>query len=94
VVYALIPLGDTPHKGKSISNGKIESMLMANFKRTKEDLIKLRKKWDNYVRNHVPPEEDDDVEHLGCFSYPNCDIDPLGCKIVMGSDVEPFGHKD
>jgi len=67
---------------------------MANFKRTKEDLIKLRKKWDNYVRNHVPPEEDDDVEHLGCFSYPNCDIDPLGCKIVMGSDVEPFGHKD
>ena len=69
-------------------------MLMANFKRTKEDLIKLRKKWDNHVRNHVPPEEDDDVEHLGCFSYPNCDIDPLGCRKVMGSDVEPFGHKD
>ena len=67
---------------------------MTNFKRTKEDLIKLREEWDNHVRNHVPSEEEDDDEHLGCFSYPNCDIDPLGCIRVMGSNVEPFGHKD
>ena len=24
---------------------------------------------------------DNDEEHLGCYSYPNCDIDPLGCTV-------------
>ena len=67
---------------------------MVKFKRTKEDLINLRKNWEDHARNHVAPEKNDDAEHLGCFSYPNCDIDPLGCRRVMGSNVEPFGHKD
>ena len=66
---------------------------MSTFKRTKEDLVKLKESWEDHARNHVPPEQDEDEEHLGCYSYPNCDIDPLGCTKVMGKDVEPFGHK-
>ena len=72
----------------------INDLPQESLEYTKEDLIKLREEWDNHVRNHVPSEEEDDDEHLGCFSYPNCDIDPLGCIRVMGSNVEPFGHKD
>ena len=29
---------------------------------------------------------DDDVYHLGCPSYPNCDIAPNGCIRKSGSD--------
>ena len=35
----------------------------------------------------------DDDEHLGCYSYPNCDIDPLGCT-VDDDDYEEYGHRD
>ena len=62
--------------------------------RSNKTLKEIRKEWDKHVKEHVPPEHDDDEEHLGCFSYPNCDIDPLGCRRVMGKNVEPFGHKD
>lgn len=36
-------------------------------------------------------------EHLGCFSYPECEDFPTGCHIYaakMGIPVEEFGHKD
>ena len=37
----------------------------------------------------------DDVYHLGCPSYPNCDIDPSGCIRESGiNDVEWYGHRD
>ena len=37
----------------------------------------------------------DDVYHLGCPSYPNCDIDPSGCIRESGiNDVEWCGHRD
>ena len=62
--------------------------------RSNRTLEELRAEWDKHVKEHVPPEQDEDEEHLGCYSYPNCDIDPLGCRRVMGSNVEPFGHKD
>ena len=35
-------------------------------------------------------------EHLGCFSYPNCEDSPNGCNIYAnktGIEVEHFGHK-
>jgi len=32
-------------------------------------------------------------EHLGCFSYPECDEAPLGCVVQMGKDAEPYGHR-
>lgn len=32
-------------------------------------------------------------EHLGCYSYPNCDDAPLGCCIIHGKDAEPYGHR-
>ena len=60
--------------------------------RSNRTLEELRAEWDKHVKEHIPSEDDDD-EHICCYSYPNCDIDPLGCKIVMGKDVEPFGHK-
>ena len=31
--------------------------------------------------------------HLGCYSYPNCDVDPNGCVKIMGDDVEPYGWR-
>ena len=34
----------------------------------------------------------DEEEHLGCYSYPNCDIDPLGCTV--DDDYEEYGHRD
>lgn len=33
-------------------------------------------------------------EHIGCYSYPNCDLSPTGCTVMYGSDAEQFGHKD
>jgi hypothetical protein len=39
-------------------------------------------------------EEEKDLHHLGCPSYPNCDIDPNGCNRIMGKDVEWYGHRD
>jgi hypothetical protein len=37
----------------------------------------------------------EDVYHLGCPSYPNCDIDPSGCIRESGiNDVEWYGHRD
>ena len=36
---------------------------------------------------------DNDEEHLGCYSYPNCDIDPNGCH-YQRSDTETYGHRD
>jgi hypothetical protein len=35
----------------------------------------------------------DDNDHVGCFSYPNCDIDPNGCVVLNGKDAEPYGHR-
>lgn len=32
-------------------------------------------------------------EHLGCYSYPNCDIDPLGCRKIYKDKAEPYGHR-
>jgi hypothetical protein len=43
------------------------------------------------------PEEwgDDDIdEHIGCFSYPECELSPTGCVVRNGSYAEPFGHRD
>jgi len=39
-------------------------------------------------------EEIDYDEHLGCYSYPNCDVDPNGCVKIMGDDAEPYGWRD
>jgi hypothetical protein len=37
----------------------------------------------------------EDVYHLGCPSYPNCDIDSNGCIQEKGiNDVEWYGHRD
>ncbi len=33
-------------------------------------------------------------DHLGCFSYPNCDEGPGGCVVKYGDDAEPYGHRD
>ena len=34
-------------------------------------------------------------DHLGCYSYPNCDLAPLGCCVLHGIDeAECYGHKD
>ena len=33
-------------------------------------------------------------DHLGCYSWPNCDIDPNGCTVLNGADAEPYGHRD
>jgi len=41
---------------------------------------------------HCKCEAEDD--HVGCFSYPNCDIDPMGCTLGSGKEYEPFGHRD
>lgn len=44
--------------------------------------------------SHEFPIYEDEDEHIGCFSYPNCDIDPLGCSVKMGDRVEAYGHKE
>ncbi len=36
---------------------------------------------------------EDDVEHLSCPSYPNCDIDPMGCRVQYGNPEE-YGHRE
>jgi len=36
----------------------------------------------------------DDVRHLGCPSYPNCEDAPLGCAVLQGKNVEWYGHRD
>ena len=36
----------------------------------------------------------DDVRHLGCSSYPNCEDAPLGCAVLQGKNVEWYGHRD
>ena len=44
----------------------------------------------------IPVEEEDDGscdEHIGCYSYPNCDEDPLGCSVRHGNGVEQYGHR-
>lgn len=33
-------------------------------------------------------------EHLGCYSYPNCDIMSEGCCVLHGLNAEPYGHRD
>jgi len=38
--------------------------------------------------------EEEYDEHLGCYSYPNCDEAVGGCLVVMGDDVEEYGHRD
>ena len=38
-------------------------------------------------------EEDNyDEEHIGCYSWPNCDVDPQGCDL-SGYNVESYGHR-
>jgi|TARA_Y100000296_G_C5170602_1_gene257084 hypothetical protein len=38
-------------------------------------------------------QEEEVDEHLGCYSWPNCDVDPMGCS-YQTSDPEPYGHRD
>jgi|TARA_Y100000031_G_scaffold127406_1_gene145053 hypothetical protein len=56
---------------------------------SKEEIIKILKSnidMDEYWAN-----EDN---HIGCYSYPNCEDAPLGCHQVMGEDAEPYGWRD
>ena len=46
-------------------------------------------KWTPITKN----EEIDYDEHLGCYSYPNCDEGVGGCLVEMGDDAEEYGHK-
>ena len=50
---------------------------------------KVNTEWTPITKN----EEIDYDEHLGCYSYPNCDVDPNGCVQIMGDDVEPYGWR-
>jgi hypothetical protein len=41
----------------------------------------------------------DEINHLGCPSYPNCEDAPLGCAVLQGKNqalqkVEWYGHRD
>jgi hypothetical protein len=49
-----------------------------------------------YEDGHLVGEwnESDYDEHVGCYSYPNCDIDSNGCCVANGADAEPYGHRD
>lgn len=37
--------------------------------------------------------KDEDEQHLGCYSYPDCDLNPLGC-ILSTDEPEEFGWRD
>ena len=39
-------------------------------------------------------EYEDIDEHIGCFSYPECELNHNGCVVRNGSYAEPFGHRD
>jgi hypothetical protein len=47
-----------------------------------------------YEPEYPVTEYGDEDDHVGCYSYPNCDIDPNGCCILNGDDAEPYGHRD
>ena len=47
--------------------------------------------WTPLTKNE---EIDYEEEHLGCYSYPNCDLGVGGCIVAMGDDVEEYGHRD
>jgi len=56
------------------------------------DKIKLNKKKAKFIKE---TKEDID-EHLGCFSYPNCDLSPTGCYHTGLSydEMDHFGYRD
>jgi len=52
---------------------------------------KVNTEWTPITKNE---EIDYEEEHLGCYSYPNCDLGVGGCSVAMGDDVEEYGHRD
>lgn len=59
------------------------------------DSVNCRKIFGYYEPEYPIPVMDSNYdEHLGCYSYPNCDIDPNGCCVLNGMDATPYGHRD
>lgn len=46
------------------------------------------------VNTEWTPMEEEYDEHLGCYSYPNCDEGVGGCRASMEDGVEEYGHRD
>jgi hypothetical protein len=51
-------------------------------------------KFARYKYTEIPEwfEQEED-EHIACYSYPNCDEAPLGCIVSQGSQAESYGHR-
>jgi hypothetical protein len=58
------------------------------------DSVNWRKNLGYYEATYPILDWDDYDEHIGCYSYPNCDIDMNGCCVVNGIHAEPYGHRD
>jgi hypothetical protein len=65
---------------------------------TREQYLQRHRDAFNYLYPDAPLLDDldelEDIEHLGCPSYPCCEDAPNGCSVVMGDDVEWYGHRD
>ena len=48
------------------------------------------------VRKYFTNRKYGDVDHEGCFSYPNCDLSPTGCfhSGLSYDEMDHFGHRD
>ena len=57
-------------------------------------LVTLHNLWLNIYWKIFPQTFVD--EHLGCFSYPNCDLSPTGCfhTGLSYDEMDHFGHRD
>lgn len=68
-----------------------EELIKARRKKelSKEEIIKI-------FQSNVDMDEywSNPDNHLGCYSYPNCDEGVGGCRASMEDGVEEYGHRD
>lgn len=68
-----------------------EELIKARRKKelSKEEIIKI-------FQSNVDMDEywSNPDNHLGCYSYPNCDLGVGGCSASMEDGVEEYGHRD